>query len=223
MIQFLARLFQDKRCGICQRKLKRNRAFDICFSCSPENPFRTTRCELCFSKVDFCAACSTYPLKVKKFIWLFSYLEVIHLIRLAKFDNNRAAQKTLQAWIQKALEHLDFEAILLAPINSVSFEQRGVNHLFSFIPPAFLNKTLDLFTKTTKPIPKIGLRTNPGVKKVLLFDDVITSGFTILGMLKLLRPDQEISILTISMSYPSLITNKLFRRRLNRNLFLRKP
>lgn len=152
-----------------------------------------------------------YDDKVKKMITQFKF-------------NKKISLQTLMAEIIKQnfpKQFIDFEIILTVPLSQKRFQQRGFNQvdlIFDALALKFnkaINKTTLKRVKDTRPLfsmnqPerqkellnafKIEDETSLKSKKILLVDDIITTGSTVKEIIRLLKKAEVKSIYVLSLA-----------------------
>ncbi len=208
-------LLIPRSCLICDRP----RAYPICISCLPIRPQPTSRCDRCFrpSSAFLCPICSfTCPpfKRMRSYGWYSGELQA--LITTMKFRPSKQLCCEAAKLLSSIVKHYkgDFDRWdTIVPMPASRLTSRGFNHMLVIakvlqqdlnIPVINLLQREDSQSqqkKRRKRIPFGLLETKIRPRHVLLIDDTITTGASILsGAQTLLDHDITCDVMTLAIS-----------------------
>jgi len=184
----------------------------ICRHCAEEMPRLGPACQACALPLPigsvFCGRCARGRLPVTRSHCLFEYQAPIdQLIGRFKFRADLTVGHYLARWLAQELDIADRpEAILPVPLHQRRLRQRGFNQALELIKPLAQQRDipirLDLVKRQLDTPDQIGLSalqrrrnmrqafactTSCLPRHVALFDDVVTTGATVLTLARCLR------------------------------------
>ncbi|MDD7305571.1 MAG: phosphoribosyltransferase family protein [Peptoniphilaceae bacterium] len=198
---------------------------NICYSCKSEEISRFFLCDSCLSKLDLVD--NNFKIDGYDAYAIYFYNKFMaNMIGSYKFNRNTSLYRVFGSLVEFYIKNskdlsFDFDYILPAPSSKSTLNRRGFDHI-RLITDYFVEKNkmryLDSFKKIkeTKVQHSLSLEDRQknlrGAfschedltgKKILIFDDIITSGNTVREMIRVLekcKPSQ-IKILALSSSH----------------------
>lgn len=206
----------NTECGLCNTRLITSRANNyLCRSCLADLPYNNNCCQCCAvpmsQTVSICPECMSHPPSFDDSLSVFIYdFPVDRLIQQFKYDGHRYLCKPLCSLIidEFSAQTRDVEAIIPIPLHKKRLKERGFNQ--ATLLAMELSEQLDINLRTDillKPNPNKQQATlskkqrihnlnecfqiNPKIRdlprRVVLFDDVVTTGATIEAAASLLK------------------------------------
>ncbi len=208
MIKDILNLFFPGRCFICREIFYAENQNVVCKDClSSIKKISPVYCKSCGKPIENCQEC----LKNPKYDYLYVYTkktdEIIHIISEYKLNGIENLSKELANLIKDDIEKIIVEnkidVITYIPVSNKLKRKRGFNHLekiLKHIFPSYLIKEVLLKTKDTKLQVNLSreerifnlkgvfsLKEDIQGKNVLIFDDILTTGATMLEAYKTIR------------------------------------
>lgn len=216
MIRWLLRLLYPPKCVFCGT-LTRNERFAVCSDCLPTLSHNKRACQICGTPLDtvygdlICTDCRRRKPAFSRAYVPFIYQDAVRTAILRfKFAGRRAGAGTFAAYMLMKLREMEAERpdlITFVPMHFIRLGMRGYNQ--AALLARALGKMLDVpvaatlrKTKHTQPQSKrrgrdrlyaprkaYALRKDAAVsgKRILLVDDVITTGATLDTCARLLK------------------------------------
>ncbi|GMA46792.1 ComF family protein [Tetragenococcus muriaticus] len=201
-------LIKSERCSLCQKKFKKI-TDPVCPTCF--KPGWTVRCDECqqwkkqYPYYDFChQALFNYNEAFKE--WIYQY----------KFLGDFRLKTTFTVEIQEYFSHKKDWIICCIPLSEQRFLQRGFNQVEAFLQTAniktspLLERSIDTLPQSNKnrqerlASPQVFAATDQTIKirnkKVLIVDDVYTTGRTLFHAAEILQKYQPEKIQTFSLA-----------------------
>ena len=202
------------KCIGCGKDIKKLNIYDVCDKCKDKLSFNNGRtCARCganvFGQADYCLGCKSTQRYFDKAVSPFLYSRLIKtLIMRFKYNDAPYLARTFARWLVQSYIKSDFEVdvVVYVPMHKDKERRRGYNQAELLakefcklvdLPLAknFLIKTVDTDTQTHKTreerekLDNIYAVKNKNYfkgKKVLIIDDVITTGATLDACAKVL-------------------------------------
>lgn len=195
------------KCLNCGKDLPKQNIYDICDKCKEDMPFNNgRRCMRCGKNVigeaNYCFACKNTERHFDRAVTPFLYSGIVaKLIKRFKYNNAPYLAKTFARWLAQEYAKSDFEVDIVVPVpmHEEKLKKRGYNQA-ELLAIEFC-KITKLPLDTTHLIKKVNLATQTQKsyderaevediyaltekkyfkgKKVLVIDDVITTGATL--------------------------------------------
>ena len=196
---------------------------DLCLSCKVEQREKYFLCESCFDKLDYVD--NEFEILEKKTRVIYFYNSYMaHLIADYKFNRNTSLHKVFGSIVYSYMKEknmFDFDYLILSPSYKDVIKKRGFDHI-KLISDYFIEKTsmeyLSSFKKikNTKAQHKLSREERSRNlknafyfegdltgKKILIFDDIITSSNTAKEIIKTIEKanPKEIEFLALASSH----------------------
>lgn len=195
-------LFFDNRCSYCSNTLDR----------------KGFLCEHCLKKLSE----EAYLKNIDNFYYIFYYdTEIREIIADYKLRNRKALGKDLAFLIRKSLEKLikdeNIDIVIPVPINEKRLKERGFNQVEYILELLKIRYykierikntkhmySMEDYAKRKKNVENVfSIDLNLSNKKILLVDDIVTSGATVKSIIKEIEKSNEntnIKIFSIAIS-----------------------
>ncbi len=229
MMRHILRFFFPPKCIVCDAVVENDR-FAVCADCLPKLPKNTRACERCGTPLDtvygelLCTECRTKKRAFTRAFVPFIYKDTARKAILRfKFGGKRASAQTLAAFIllkAREMEARQPEVITFVPMHFIRRGMRGYNQaellakalgeMWNVPVEAMLRKKkhtppqskrsrrqrLVALRDAYAPLQKAEVRG----KRVLLVDDVITTGSTMQACARILRAEgaREVQIAAVA-------------------------
>ncbi len=210
MLNNLLNLFYPAKCLVCGNVFKIDNQNVICKNCIKSiKPVKVFYCKSCGSPVENCQKC----VKQRKFDYLKVFTsansDLINLLATYKFQGIKPLGKEIASIIYEDIINFvkkeNIDLITFIPITKRLYKERGFNHLeiiLRNIFPSYLIKEVLVKIKETKfqahlPADErrknikyaFSLKKNINIKgkRILIFDDILTTGSTMLEAYKTVK------------------------------------
>ncbi len=213
-------------CGFCGKELFRDKSIRVCDECLNDLKPMEKSCEICGVEINdlscVCDFCKTHKRSFKKAIACFPFGEKTKLIiHKFKYDGGEYLAEIISKFMVRSIldNRLDFDAILPVPLSHKRRRERGYNQseLLALEIGKELSKPVlaDVLRKTKETEKQANLtfkqraenlkdsfivlnKTAVKVKRILLVDDVFTTGATVEEISSLLKRVgvKEVNVIT---------------------------